>query len=180
MGIAQGMLCDGQLSDVEVGFLQKWLESSRVVVESWPGNVLHARIQAVVADGIITPDERNHLVATLADMLGGSLERLHESSRATRLCVDTDATVTFDGAAFCLTGDFVFAPRDYCHEQIKKRGGIVKTNVSNKLQYLVIGSLGSPEWSHGSFGLKVEKAMELKQSGVPVLIIDEDMWVAAL
>lgn len=69
---------------------------------------------------------------------------------------------------FCLTGDFVYGPRRFCEERIKTLRGTVLSNVTKKLRYLVIGSLGSPEWKHGSFGLKVEKAMKYKRDGMPI------------
>jgi NAD-dependent DNA ligase len=180
MGIAQGMLCDGKLSDEEICFLQEWLQSNRSMRDAWPGNILHARIQSTLADGVITDDERTHLVDTLLQMLGARPDTLAEPARATKLGLDLDHPVRFADAAFCLTGDFVFAPRSHCHEQIVKRGGIVKTSVSKKVSYVVIGSLGSPEWSHGSFGQKVERAMQLKAEGVPIAVIDEDHWANAL
>jgi hypothetical protein len=44
----------------------------------------------------------------------------------------------------------------------------------------VIGSLGSPEWKHGSFGTKVEKAMKYKQAGLSILIVPEECWATSL
>ena len=44
----------------------------------------------------------------------------------------------------------------------------------------MIGGLGSTEWKHGSFGTKVHKAMQYKQSGVPIQIVHEDPFAAAL
>jgi NAD-dependent DNA ligase len=180
MGIAQGILCDGKLGDDEVRFLQDWMSQNRAIAQHWPGNILHARVQAVMEDGIITEEERTYLIETLQQMLGGRADTLAEPTRATNLGLDHDAAVVFESAAFCLTGDFVFAPRHHCHEQIVKRGGAVKTSVSKLVTYVVIGSLGSPEWSHGSFGQKVEKAMQLKTQGARIAVIGEDHWAAAL
>jgi NAD-dependent DNA ligase len=180
MGIAQGMLCDERLSDDEIRFLQQWLHQNEAASRKWPGNILSARVHAAMADGIITEPERAHLVETLQQMLGGRSDTLAESTRATNLGLDHDIPVVFQDAAFCLTGDFVFAPRPHCHEHILKRGGLVKTAVSRKIAYLVIGSLGSAEWSYGSFGQKVEKAMHLKAQGAQIAVISEDHWAAAL
>lgn len=180
MGIAQGMLCDGRLSNDEIGFLQQWLQSNAAMKDAWPGNILHARIQAALADGVVSEDERQYLVETLLQMLGARDDNLAEPTRSTQLGLDDQVSINFAGSAFCLTGDFVFAPRAHCHEQIVKRGGLVKTSVSKKVSYVVIGSLGSAEWSHGSFGLKVEAAMNLKAKGVPIAVIREDQWANAL
>lgn len=43
--------------------------------------------------------------------------------------------------------------------------------MTKKLDYLVVGGLGSLEWKHGSFGTKIEKAMQHKRAGVPLFIV---------
>lgn len=63
---------------------------------------------------------------------------------------------------------------------IEAAGGSVTNSVSRKLDYLVLGGLGSTEWKHGSFGTKVEKAMSLKQNGAALKIIHEDPFATTL
>lgn len=82
--------------------------------------------------------------------------------------------------ASSLTGNFVYAPKSACEEAVVKRGGFVKASVSKKVRYLVVGSLGSPEWKHGSYGTKIERAMQLKRDGGLILLVKEDAWAAAL
>jgi NAD-dependent DNA ligase len=67
---------------------------------------------------------------------------------------------------FCFTGDFVFGPRKLCEQAIEVRGGSI-SGVSKKLHYLVVGGLGSAEWKHGSFGTKIEKAIQHKLVSCP-------------
>jgi NAD-dependent DNA ligase len=179
VGIAQGVLCDGQLSDQEVGFLDRWLNENNAIANEWPGDVIHARVRAALADGIITDAERAHLISTLTDLIGGSVEQAVRRDQVTSLAFDSVERVIFAESAFCLTGDFVYAPRESCALAIESRGGTVG-GVTKKLRYLVIGSRGSPEWKHGSFGTKVEKAMQYKRAGVPILIVAEEKWAASL
>ena len=40
VGIAQGVLCDGVLSDKEIDFLDKWLNEHDAIAHEWPGDVL--------------------------------------------------------------------------------------------------------------------------------------------
>lgn len=137
-------------------------------------------MKAVLADGIVTEPEREYLVQTLQKLIGGTLEELASSTHVTQLVFDDVAKLDFPGATFCLTGDFVYAPRDVCTREIKDRGGVVKSSVSKKLHYLVVGGLGSPEWKHGSFGTKIEQAMRLKREGTGILIVHEDIWAGSL
>jgi len=180
LGIAQGMLCDGQLNDDEIKFLNAWLTENSAISTVWPGDVLHARIRDALADGAISAEERAYLAETLRQVIGGDLEDMSAETHVTELALDRDAAVTIPGATFCLSGDFVYAPRAKCELEIEKRSGIVAGSVTKKLTYLVVGGLGSKEWKHGSFGTKIEKAIEYKRAGIPLLIVHEDQWARAL
>ena len=55
----------------------------------------------------------------------------------------------------------------------------MKKDVSGLTDYLVVGNLGSEQWYYGSYGRKIEKAIELQNQGKPISIIEEDdffMW----
>lgn len=54
--------------------------------------------------------------------------------------------------SFCVTGSFEWISRDEIHELIEKNGGEIRTSVSSKLDYLIVGS---------EAGSKLEKAKEL-------------------
>jgi NAD-dependent DNA ligase len=167
------------LADDEIRFLSEWLDANEAIATSWPADVVYARIRAVLADGTITEIEREHLVTTLQQFVGGTPEQLAAPQHVTELAFDDVPRVEFPGCTFCLTGEFVFAPRDVCAVEIEKRGGTVG-NVTKRLRYLVVGGLGSKEWKHGSFGNKIEKAMKYKRDGAAILIVREDQWAASL
>ena len=44
---------------------------------------------------------------------------------------------------------------------------------AGQTDYLVIGILGSEDWIHTSYGRKIEKAIEIKQKGFNVAIIQK-------
>lgn len=180
IGIATGILSDKRLTDEEIGFLKRWLDSHSALAAEWPGDVVHARLKAVLADGIVTEDERVHLISTLQQLVGGKLEELAEYTHVTSLAFDNLPRITINGSVFCLTGDFVFAPRSVCEKSISERGGIVKSSVSKKINFLVVGGLGSPEWKHGSFGTKIESAVAHKRRGASISIVHEDVWARSL
>src|SRR5690606_3953100 len=76
LGIATGMLSDKQLADAEVHFLKDWLENNSAISTAWPGDVVYDRVKAVLADGIVTEEERSHLVRSLQQLVGGTIEEL--------------------------------------------------------------------------------------------------------
>lgn len=59
------------------------------------------------------------------------------------------------GKSFCVTGSFDDVSRDSIHELIEQYGGEVRTAVTGKLDYLIIGeSAGSKKSKAESLGLK--------------------------
>lgn len=180
LGLAEGLMADNALNDAEIRFLKTWLERHDAISCDWPGDIVLERVRDVLADGVVTEDEREHLVQTLSMLVGGRLDELANAPRVNELALDTVERISFPGVLFCLTGEFVFAPRERCCDEIAKRGGLIKSSVTKKLGYLVVGGLGSEEWKHGSYGTKITKAMAYKRDGAPLKIVHENVWTASL
>ena len=83
------------------------------------------------------------------------------------------------GKVFCFTGKFVFGPRSLCEQAIQSCSGLVG-GITKKLNHLVVGSLGSPEWKHGSFGTKIDKVVQYRTGRLPLRIVHEDIWAGSL
>jgi len=180
LGLARGLMADEELSNSEIRFLNEWLEERYLMTSSFPGNIIHQRIKDVLEDGVITEEERSHLVETLNMLIGDQLEDLAEQVDLTELWFDEVGLIEFSQARFCLTGNFVFGPQDVCKTAIEQRGGIVKSSVGDEIQFLVVGGLGVDEWRTGGLGTEIERAMRLRATGKSVKIIPEDSWVALL
>jgi NAD-dependent DNA ligase len=178
MGIAQGLVADQQLNDAEIRFLSAWLHDNEELSAVWPGDVLFGRVKDVLADGVITDTERTHLVETLEKICGGEMEET--GAAVNQLAFDDVSNIAWPGKLFCITGDFVYGPRDRVQVAIEQRGGLISKGVTKKLEYLVVGLRGSEEWKHGSYGTKIEKAIQYKRSGQALVIVREDAWTKAL
>ena len=180
LGLARGLLADEELSDTEIAFLHDWLEERYSITSAFPGNVIHARIKEVLEDGVITEEERSHLVDTLNMLIDNRLDDLAEQIDLTELWFDEVGLIEFDQARFCLTGNFVYGPRKVCETAIVQRGGVVTPSIGDDSQFLVVGALGLDEWREGGLGQEIEAAMRLRAAGKQVKIIPEDSWVAHL
>lgn len=180
LGIAQGMLSDGHLSDDEIRFLRTWLESNSVIATAWPGDIIYRRVKTVLEDGVVSEAERKHLADTLQSLLGGTMAQLANETHVTQMLPYETPNIIFRNETFCLTGDFVYAPRKICESEIATLGGIAKSSVSKRINYVVVGGLGSNEWKHGSFGTKIDGAMRLKRAGASISIVHEDHWAESL
>lgn len=180
IGIAAGIIADGDVNKQEIQFLSTWLSEHCELAMTWPGEVIFKRVQHILADGVITEEECLYMQKTLTDLVGGSFsDDGGIASGAAVLPVDTDAVIRISQATFCFTGQFIYGTRAACERAVCERGGNVGT-VSKKLDYLVIGSMSSRDWKNTSFGTKIEMAMNLKQNGADIVIVTESQWVAAL
>ena len=106
----------------------------------------------------------------------------HVSHEERPFPIDFDAFSSGDisGRAFLLTGDFEFGTRASVETYIEKRGGIIKSVPSKRLDYLLVGNLGSENWKYGNYGTKVETILEYRRSGLPVKVISESDFFNAV
>ncbi len=100
-------------------------------------------------------------------------------SRSATFPLDRPAPqVVFSGRNFLFTGQFVFGNRRDCEQAVLERGGEIQKGVTRSLDYLVIGVYTTPTWKHDSFGNKIRKAMEYRDSGKSsLLIVSEEHWM---
>ncbi len=180
LGIAREFLADERLSNDEIAYLDGWLARHAEVSGSFPGDVIHGRVRAALADGVVTREERSHLVETLNELLDDRLDDLAEKIELTELWFDDAGPIAFENAEFCLAGHFVSGPLSVSRAAIERRGGTVTVKVSERSAYLVIGGLGLDEWRSGGLGSEVELAMRLRARGHPIKIIPEGSLSAQL
>ena len=108
MGIVDGITCDGVLSTEEISYLDKWLDDHSFVAQEYPANVITRKLREVVFDGIITVEEKAHLLTCL-QAFSSHPETFDETVPAhiSRL-FDDDPSIFFEGRFFVLTGEFFF------------------------------------------------------------------------
>ena len=178
-GLARGLTADGILNQNEVEYLQKWLVAHAEVYQSPVAMNLLRRINAMLADNRLDPEEAAELLDALQQYSGGALE-FGETLKSTTLPLDEPLpSVLFDGRQYCFTGTFAFGTRAECESAVKELGGL-PGSLTKKTHYLVIGIYATDSWAHSAYGRKIEKAMELKNNGSAISIISEEHWRAHL
>jgi NAD-dependent DNA ligase len=182
MGIVNGVLCDGQLHDSEVHFLSTWLEENDQLKTVYPASVIYRLIREALADGVLTMEEKDHLLKSLSAISGNDFWKTGAALPETIASVfDDDPTVVFTGNIFVMTGEFMFGTRGACHRATEQRGGLAKDTVTNRTNFLVVGAMASPAWIESNFGRKIQKAAEMAESGdFEIAIIRESDWAMAL
>lgn len=64
MGLCHGVLADGRITIAEVFHLSAWLESTGAQLE-WPGSEVAECVERIVADGVVTKEEKAELKALI-------------------------------------------------------------------------------------------------------------------
>lgn len=173
-GIIAGLIADGELNDLEAQYLRTWLSENPEVANSWPGSAVVRHLNEVLSDGVITCEERDHLLGTLKAILGGSfVETGSVSDEVTDIPYDHTDPILVVERKLCFTGTFIYGTRNECEKLIVKAGGIPANGVTKSLHFLVVGTNVSRDWITTSYGLKIKKAMEMRTGGHALRIISE-------
>lgn len=179
IGMAQGLIADGRLNDSEIHFLHKWLVANEAVKSNALISMLVARIEETLEDGVIDEDERTDLLSTLQALTANDFE-LGEVVKSTSLPLCNPApNVAFTGRRFCMTGTFTTGKRKDVEAMVEELGGVAGT-LTKKTDFLVIGEYATESWKQESFGRKIEKAVNMRDTGTPIAIISELHWRGAM
>ena len=124
---------------------------------------------------------RRDLAELLEAVVGGKAGIIAGKDAATDLPVDRPPPkLVWPDSVFVFTGKFAFGPRTACERAVIKLRAVCERGVTKGTNYLIIGTFGSRDWVHTSFGRKIEKAVEYREAGTPLAIVAEDHWVSAL
>jgi len=181
LGMVTGIIADENLHDMEIRLLRSWLADNQDVASTWPGSVIARNIEAVLADGVISEQERSHLLQTLKTLAINDFS--HTGSAEAEVVglpySDQDA-VSIERSGICHTGVFLHGTREACERLTQAAGGIILPAVSRKAHFLVIGTNVSPNWAQTSYGRKIQQAMQLQQAGHAIRVISERRWLQAV
>lgn len=177
-GIVTGIVADGEIHDREIAMLSTWLTENAEVTQVWPGSAIAKLLREVLADGVITDEERAHLLKVLAQMAGTDF--VQTGSVSPEVADLPYGDWTHDSMAdlcLCLTGEFLYGTRAACEKLAEKAGARLASSVSKKVHYLVVGTHVSPNWVTTSYGRKIQQAMELRTGGHSIVIVPERDWI---
>lgn len=189
-GIMHGIMTDGQVTMEEALGLQEWIDEHSELKGNYPYDELDSLLTAILKDNRIDEDEQMVLRSFFEDFIEYSFAknvkaesdrikaRLSKSFSLPGICAMCPE-IEFDGRVFTFTGTSIKATRKQITAQIIGLGASFSPSVTSRTQYLVVGSGSNPCWAFSCYGRKVEKAVDLRKSGVPILIVHEsDFWDA--
>lgn len=188
-GIALGILADGEFSDQEARFLVGWLEGNG----SDLSQVFLRRLLPIIRSAALSHPLSETQLAEFSSILleiavGQSGPPTHAPERHTKqgrpcgLVFDDlpPAMIRFDGIEFVVTGEFRTGRRKDILAQISRKGAIAQSEPPTvATRYLVVGEVGSEAWAYSGLGRKIEKALDMKDSGHEIAIIREQTLLDA-
>ena len=179
IGISKGLVADGKVDQAESEFLLSWLIQSRQTTDNPVVINLLNKVDDMLEDGVLDEDESKELFNLLHKITGEPSE-IGELAKTTSLPINNPLpSISFDGMSFLFTGTCAFGTRKQCQTATELIGGINAKRVTKKLDYLVLGTYVTDSWAHESYGRKIEKAMQYRDDGAPLVIITEEHWVNA-
>jgi hypothetical protein len=73
-----------------------------------------------------------------------------------------------------------YGPTHACEREVVDRGGACERAINRRTDYVVIGALAASDWCQLAFGALVDEVVQYRARGVPIAVITEELWVAAL
>lgn len=181
-GVCHGILSDGTVSDEEVFELEKWLSDNQHLETYYPYDEISGLIKEVLHDGKIDEDERNLLkryfneFASLTDIeLQKQINDEVKDVKIGGICSNV-SSIHFSDNQFCFTGTSVRGSRSEISRLIEEYGGKFVNSVSKSTNYLIVGDNGNPCWAYACYGRKVEKAINYRKEGAPIVIVHENAF----
>lgn len=181
VGLVRGVIADGSVSQDEAQRLSEWARDHPEVATRYPANLLSRRLERIFMDGRVDAAERRRL--------GSMLTHLAENpgGLAAGFALATDLPVThpqpdivFEGQTFVFGGDMAYGPTHACEREVTELGGMCEHAVSRRTDYVVIGALAATDWSQASFGALIDEVVQYRGRGVPIAVVSEEHWAAAL
>lgn len=176
IALVLGVRADGRIGDNEAHFLVDWIEQHATAKAAWPARVLYPRLLAAMTHNGFSYEEELDLLSSLADTMRGVARRKRKArtSNAIPFC-KPPRPLMFEGRRFCLVGAFYSGTRAWCEQQVVARGGAC-TAVSERLDYLVVGTTDSSDRSHAACDEDIANAAALRGEGAKLAIVGEKHW----
>lgn len=160
---------DKEVTLEEFYSLRDWMENHRDLQGNYPFDRVFNALDQVLEDGKIDSDELKELQILFSDFV--------DPVRSMGIRDEIDS---LEGKHIVVTGDFINGTRKEIIDVIESVGGIYDKSVKKATDYVVVGSYGSGAWKTGNYGGKIQKALELKDKGSSVEIIEENDFFAVI
>ena len=180
MELLSGIVADGVIDIEEFRILDQWLMWNRDLSREFPFNVLVTQLCKILEDGFGVQDLERLQDLALEILHPESLGRMDLDAISETPLTQPPPRICFSGRQFVFTGNFYFGKKAQCERATSDQGGTFKDTVTHATDYVVVGGKGSPDWIHGNYGSKIEKAVSNIRNGATTAVISEAHWFDVL
>jgi hypothetical protein len=178
LGLISGIVADDQINADEFSYLHEWLNKHIDLVDDATVRSVATKMVEFSALKQATPSDEEALLSFLKQTAGiRFLETGAADAHPMDHIADSIESMDHERAAMCFTGVFNTGTRKEVEAIAIKLGATPRKDPSKSIHYVVIGSQVSPDWKHTSFGRKIQKAIELRDVGHPLIILTEQEWI---
>lgn len=180
-GLLHGIAADGLVTEQEAVDLREWLNDHEDFADLALFREVRGLVAEVLGDRRVDATELNRLLHFCQPYVErpavtGSRKPVGHTLRS--VC-DDDAAIEFSGCNYLFTGK-ARRERKHLHAAVTARGGNPIERVRQDMHYLVVGALSQPAWAYSAYGRKIERVLELREQGYPIVILHEDRLTAVL
>ncbi|WP_394178424.1 BRCT domain-containing protein [Marinomonas posidonica] len=178
LGLVSGIVADDQINAEEFEYLIDWINRHSDIMDDSTIRSVAAKLMEFSELQQPTPTDEESLLSFLKQTAGiRFLETGAADAHPMDHIADRIDSMNHERAAICFTGVFNTGTRKEVEAIAIKLGATPRKDPSKSIHYVVIGSQVSPDWKHTSFGRKIQKAIELRESGHPLIILTEQEWI---
>lgn len=160
---------DGVVDDSEIAIMNIWLKHHEMLKGNYPYDDIEAALKKVLKKKAVTEKDRKYLFDLFDEFVNPFNKNSPEPQQ-----------IEIKGSLICLSGNFETMSKIKLAALLEQRGAIVKNNVVQSLDYLVVGGLGNEQWALGNYGTKVKKALQFNNRGFNIKIVGEEDFIKIL
>ena len=180
----RGVLADGILNTAEADALHRLFQSKSEAISmvGFPLTDLVRRVDEYAIDGVWTEEELADLQQELTAFLndGAPDAEAAPAQPASMIFTQPCPPIVYPGSEFVLSGQFAWGTKNQVVKAIEGKGGVCHERVRQSTRYVIVGSFVSEGWAHGSYGRKIEAALDLINDGHPIAVVSEADWRSSL
>ncbi|MGO3406769.1 BRCT domain-containing protein [Marinomonas sp.] len=177
LGLLSGIVSDDVINDKELGYILGWISVHEDVLDNAIVKEVSQKILRHTRTPYPTTKEKSDLLAFIKKNTGTQfIETGSTTTHPLEHIADKVDRMDHEYARICFTGIFNTGSRKEVESIATDLGAITRKDPSKSIDYVIIGSQVSPDWKHTSFGRKIQKAIELRESGHPLIILTEKQW----
>jgi hypothetical protein len=181
-GTMSGIAADRTINAAELDHMQRWIDDWGHLKGMWPFDECEAVVTAILIGKHITEDARSAMLSLAESFpIAGAASNSGPVPLLARGACAVNPHVEFESHSFVFTGESSKGDRGVLVDHAAAHGAIIHNNVRQDTDYLVVCDASSPYWAFSCYGRKVEKAMQNRKAGYPIVIVHEaDFWDATV